>query len=94
MKTNDQSNSYMYVDQSIARYTYKYKYTCIFTYIYIYIYIYINIYAYIYIYIYICNHENNVLSRLSPQCLCGNCAQVHELPQSHCGYNREDTVFS
>ena len=25
-----------------------------------------------YIYIYICNHENNVPSRLSPQWLCGN----------------------
>ena len=34
----------------------------------IYIYIYINIY----IYIYICNHENNVPSRLLPQWLCGN----------------------
>ena len=53
-----------------------------------------------------CNHENNVPSRLSPQWLCGNsctwahddnrtsCAQVHELPQSHCGDNREDTLFS
>ena len=29
-------------------------------------------YVYIYIYIYICNHENNVPSRLSPQWLCGN----------------------
>ena len=57
---------------------------------------------------YICNHENNVPSRLSPQWLCGNsctwahdvrfnrtsCAQVHELPQSHCGDNREGTLFS
>ena len=43
-------------------------------------------------------------SRLSPQWLCGNsctwahdnrtsCAQVHELPQSHCGDNREGTLF-
>ena len=23
-----------------------------------------------------------------------SCAQVHELPQSHCGDNREDTLFS
>ena len=55
-------------------------------------------YILIYIYnIYICNHENNVLSRLSPQWLCGNrtsCAQVHELPQSYCGDNREGTLFS
>ena len=54
--------------------------------------------------------KNNVLSRLSPQWVCGNsctwahdvrlspnrasCAQVHELPQSHCGDNREGTLFS
>ena len=32
----------------------------------------------IYIYIYICNHENNVPSRLSPQWLCGNsCTWAH-----------------
>ena len=24
----------------------------------------------------------------------GSCAQVHELPQSHCGDNREGTLFS
>ena len=24
----------------------------------------------------------------------GSCAQVHELPQSHCGDNRKDTLFS
>ena len=39
--------------------------------------------------------------RLSPQWLCGNSctwanrtsfAQEHELPQSHCGNNREDTL--
>ena len=23
-----------------------------------------------------------------------SCAQVHELPQSHCGYNREGSLFS
>ena len=23
-----------------------------------------------------------------------SCAQVHELPQCHCGDNREDTLFS
>ena len=38
----------------------------------IYIYIYVYIYIYIYIYIDICNHENNVPFRLSPQWLCGN----------------------
>ena len=46
--------------------------------------------------------------RVSPQWLCGNsctwahdvwlmnrtsCAQVHELPQNHCGDNREGTLF-
>ena len=25
---------------------------------------------------------------------CTSCAQVHELPQSHCGDNREGTLFS
>ena len=36
-------------------------------------YIYTLIYIYIYMCIYnICNHENNVPSRLSPQWLCGN----------------------
>ena len=59
--------------------------------------------VFIIIYIYICNHENNVPSRLSPQWLCGNsctwahdrtsCAQVHKLPQSHCGDNREAHFF-
>ena len=35
---------------------------------------------YIYIYIYICNHENNVPSRLSPQWLCGNsCTWAHDV---------------
>ena len=47
---------------------------------YIYIYIYIYMYIYIYIYIYICNHENNVPSRLSPQWLCGNsCTWAHDV---------------
>ena len=37
-------------------------------------------YIYIYIYIYICNHENNVPSRLSPQWFCGNsCTWAHEI---------------
>ena len=56
--------------------------------------------------IYMCNHENKVPSRLSPQWLCGNsctyahdvyrtsCAEVHELTQGHCGDNREGTLFS
>ena len=31
-------------------------------------------------YIYICNHENNVPSRLSPQWLCGNsCTWAHDV---------------
>ena len=58
-----------------------YIYICI---VYMYVCMYMYIYMYIYIYIYICNHENNVPSRLS----CTSCAQVHELPQSHCGDNR------
>ena len=47
--------------------------------IYIYIYIYINIYA--------IRTSNIYANRTS-------CAQVHELPQSHCGDNREGTLFS
>ena len=32
------------------------------------------------LYIYICNHENNVPSRLSPQWLCGNsCTWAHDV---------------
>ena len=43
---------------------------------------------------------NNVPSGLSPEWLCGysctwaSCAQVYELPQSHCGDNQECTLFS
>ena len=71
--------------------------------IYIYMHIYVRIYN-ICIYAYTCNHENNAPLWLSPQWLCGNSctsahdrtsyAQVHELPQSHCGHNREGTLFS
>ena len=44
----------------------------------------------------VCGYENNVPSRLSPQWLKNltSCAQVHELPQSHCGDNWESTLFS
>ena len=32
----------------------------------------------------ICNHENNVPSRLSPQCLCGNsCTWAHDVRLHH-----------
>ena len=78
------------------------KILCIYIYIYIHIY---NIYIYTYIYIYICNHynhENNVPSRGS-SCTCAHdvghtmnrtsCVQLHELLQSHCGDNRESTLF-
>ena len=44
------------------------------------------IYIYIYIYIYMMYgwaHDNRK-----------SCAQVHELPQSHCGDNWEGTLFS
>ena len=61
-------------------YIYIYIYMYIYIYIHIYIYIYTCIYIYIYIYIHICNHENNVLSRLSPQWLCGNsCTWTHDV---------------
>ena len=62
---------YMYILYIYIEYIY-----CIYI-IYIYIYMYIdNIFRYICI----CNHENNVLSRLSPQCLCGNsCTWAHDV---------------
>ena len=42
--------------------------------------IYIYIYIYMYIYVYICNQENNVSSRLSPQWLSGNsCTWGHDV---------------
>ena len=48
-----------------------------------------------YIYTYICNHENNVLSWLSPQWFYESCAQVDQLPQNHVGDNKQDgTLFS
>ena len=38
--------------------------------------------------IYICNHENNVLSWLSPQCLCGNsCTWSHDVRLHIAGTN-------
>ena len=70
--------------------------------IYMYMYIYIIYYIYYIYYIYTCIHENNVPSWLSPQWPCDNsstwahdsCAQVHELPQGHCGDNWEGILFS
>ena len=41
---------------------------------------YIYIYIHTYIYIYICNNQNNVPSRLSPQWLYGNsCTWAHDV---------------
>ena len=67
---------------------------------------YILIYVYVICnHIYICNHENNVppsyqhngfmaTHALGHIMYSTSCAQVHELPQSHCGDNREDTLIS
>ena len=55
-----------------------------------------------------CNHESNVPSQLLPQWLCGNsCIWAHDVrlhiagtnepksaQQSHCGDDREGTLFS
>ena len=39
--------------------------------------------------------ERNISDSLVPaMCNRTSCAQVHELPQSHCGDNREGTLFS
>ena len=44
--------------------------------------------SYIYIYIYICYHESSVLSRLSPQWLCGNsCTWAHDVRLHIAGIN-------
>ena len=80
-----------------------YIYTCIYIYVYTYVYIYIYIYISISIYIYI-------YAIIKPMCppvittmalcqvmhleTCASCAQVHELPQSRCLDNREETLFS
>ena len=57
-----------------------YIYMCVCIYIYI-IYIYICMYI-----LYICNHENDVPSRLSPQLLCGgnSCTWAHDVPYIMC----------
>ena len=48
------------------------------------IYMYIYIYIYIHIYVY---YTYALYNRIS-------CVQVHELLQTHCGDNREGTLFS
>ena len=53
------------------------KYILYMCYMYYVLHIYIDIYVY---YIHICYHENNVLSPLSPQWLCGNsCTWAHDV---------------
>ena len=62
------------------------------------------IYIYIYIYIYVIMktmcppgyHHNGFVAThaLGHMMNRTSCAQVHELPQSHCGDNREGTLFS
>ena len=45
------------------------------------------------IYIYICNHENNVPSRLSPQWLCGNqCTWAHDVRLHIAGTNKSKSA--
>ena len=75
-------------------------------YIYIYIYMYVCMYVYIYIYIYIyvimktmcppVYHHNGFVAThaLGHMMYRTSCAQVHELPQSHCGDKQEGTLFS
>ena len=42
---------------------------------------------------YICNHENNVQSRLSPQWLCGNlCTWVHDVRLDIAGTNETNSA--
>ena len=39
-------------------------------------------------------HHNGFVATHALGHSCTSCAQVHELPQSHCGDNREGTLFS
>ena len=63
---------------------------------------------YIYIYVCVCvcvciimktmcspvYHVNGLVATHALGHIRTSCAQVHELPQSHCGNNREGTLFS
>ena len=40
------------------------------------------------------HHNGFVATHALEHMMYGSCAQVHELPQSHCGDNREGTFFS
>ena len=97
----------VYVQVSIASIFVSYVITYIYIYIYIYnIYIYVIIiylYIYIYIHIYICKYmlswKQCALPAITTMALwqlmhLGTWARVHELPQSHCGDNKEGTLFS
>ena len=65
-----------------------------FQYFYI-IYIIYIMYVYIYIYIYIYTYTiTKTICPLGTTCNRTSCAQVHGLPQSHCGDNREGTLVS
>ena len=91
--------TYTYI---IYIYIYVYMYIDIQIYIYLHLYLYLNIY--IYIYIYICNHEKiypssylhkgfvatNVLGHMMYD---SSCVQVHDLPQSFCGDNRQGILY-
>ena len=39
-------------------------------------------------------HNGFVATHALGHMMYGSCAKVHELPQSHCGDNREGTLFS
>ena len=39
-------------------------------------------------------HHNGSVAAHVPEHMIYTCAQVYELPQSHCGDNREGTLFS
>ena len=57
---------------------------------------------YIYLYIYVIMktmyhpvyYHNGFVATHALGYMMYRCAQVHELPQSHCGDNRKDTLFS
>ena len=81
-------NIYIYIYISIYIYIYLYVYIYMYIY-YIYIHIYIYIYIYMLLYIIYILWPSYITARNRT-----SCAQVHELPQSHCGDDRWSGGYS
>ena len=86
----------------VYMYVYVYAHVCVCVYIRMYKCIYY-VYIYVYIYIYISGHKWSTTHRVlkshrnkvsNLMCNRTSCAQVHGLPQGHCGDSREGTLLS